>query len=67
MRTEQLQECLAAICVVHGSNYVQMVGAYRQVAPGGGKKGKAQLMALVILTRFMAILTGDYLSYHDNC
>ncbi len=64
MRTEQLWECLAAICVHTAlTMYRWCVLTDRLLLVGK----KAQETVLVILTRFMAILTGNCLSCNDDC
>lgn len=66
MRTEQLWERLAAICVHAALTKYRWYVFTRQVASGKGGK-TVRVTVLVILTRFTSILTGDCLSYNDNC
>lgn len=64
MRTEQLWECLAAICVHKAlTMYRWCVLTDRLLLVGK----KARETVLVILAGFMAILTGNCLSCDDDC
>lgn len=64
MRTEQLWECLAAICVHTAlTMYRWCVLTDRLLLV----RRKAQETVLVTLTRFMAILTGNCWCCNDDC